>query len=58
MYTRGSVVARVDVFRYSVTKTEKSNLAELCAIKFCVKLGEGATDTYQKILKTFGNDSV
>jgi hypothetical protein len=27
------------------------------AIKFCLKLWEGATDTYEKIQKAFGNDS-
>jgi hypothetical protein len=26
--------------------------------KFCVKLGEGATDTYEKIRKVFANDSL
>jgi hypothetical protein len=38
------------VFCYSVTKLVKNNLEELCAIKFCVELGEGATDAYEKIL--------
>jgi hypothetical protein len=28
------------------------------AIKFCVKRGEGAADTYRKIQKVFSNDSV
>jgi hypothetical protein len=27
-------------------------------MKFCVKLEEGATDTYEKIHKAFGNDSI
>jgi hypothetical protein len=43
---------------YSVTKIEKINLEQSYAIKFCVKLGEGTTDTYGKIQKAFGNDSV
>jgi hypothetical protein len=36
---------------------EKNNLEQRYAIKFCVKLGEGATNTYEKIQKVFGNDS-
>jgi hypothetical protein len=35
---------------------EKKNLEQHYAIKFCVKLGQGATDIYQKIQKAFGND--
>jgi hypothetical protein len=34
------------------------NLKQHYAIKFCVKLGKGAADTYEKIQKVFGNDSV
>jgi hypothetical protein len=45
------------MFCYSVTKME-NNFEERCAIKFCVKLREGATDTYEKIQKASGNDSV
>jgi hypothetical protein len=37
---------------------ENNNLQQHYAIKVCVKLGEGAADTYEKILKAFGNDSV
>jgi transposase len=37
---------------------ENNNLEQRYAIKYCVKLGEGATDTYEKIQKAFGNDSV
>jgi transposase len=37
---------------------ENNNLEQRYAIKFCVKLGEGATDTYDKIQKACGNDSV
>jgi hypothetical protein len=37
---------------------EWNNLKQRYAIKFCVKLGEGATDTYEKIQKAFGNDSI
>jgi hypothetical protein len=28
------------------------------AVKFCVEFMEGATDTYEKIQKAFGNDSL
>jgi hypothetical protein len=56
MNKRGSVVVRVDVFCYSVTKLENNNLGQRYAIKFCVRLGEGATDTYGNIQKAFGND--
>jgi hypothetical protein len=38
-------------------KNGDDNREELYAIKFCIRLGEGATDTYGKIQKTFGNDS-
>jgi hypothetical protein len=37
---------------------EKNNLEQHYAIKFCVKLGEGATDTYEKMQIVFGNDSL
>jgi hypothetical protein len=37
---------------------ENNNLEQCYAIKFCVKLGEGGTDTYEKIQKAFGNDSL
>jgi hypothetical protein len=37
---------------------KNNNLEQRHAIKFCVKLGEGATETYEKIQKTFGNDSL
>jgi hypothetical protein len=46
------------MFCYSITKMEEKNLKQCYAIKFCVKLGDGATDTYEKIHKAFGNDSV
>jgi hypothetical protein len=46
------------MFCYSVTNLENNNLEQHYAIKFCVKLGEGATDTHEKIKKTFGNDSL
>jgi hypothetical protein len=45
-------------FCFSVTKWEKNNLEQYYVIKFCIKLGEGTTDIYEKIQKTFGNDSL
>jgi hypothetical protein len=36
---------------------EKNNLEQLYAIKFCIKLGKGAIDTYIKFQKTSDNDS-
>jgi hypothetical protein len=46
------------MFCYSITKTENNNLEQRYAIKFCVKLGDSATDTYETIQKAFGNDSL
>jgi hypothetical protein len=46
------------MFCYSVTKVGKNNLEQYYAIKFCVELGEGAIDTYEKIQKAFGTDSL
>jgi hypothetical protein len=37
---------------------EKNKLEECHAIMFCIKLGEGAIDTYENIQKAFGNNSV
>jgi hypothetical protein len=55
MNTRGS---RRCMFCYSATTMEKNNLEQLYAIKFCVKLGEVAIDTYEKFQEMFGNDSL
>jgi hypothetical protein len=56
MNTCGSVVVCSDVC--FVTASQKCGIIEQCyAITFCVKLGKGATDTYEKIQKAFGNDS-
>ena len=32
---------------------EKRNLEQRCAIKFCVKLNENATETYEKLRRTY-----
>jgi hypothetical protein len=37
---------------------EKEHREQRYAIKFCVKLGERATYTCEKIQKAFGNDSL
>ena len=33
-------------------------LEQSCAIKFCVKLGESATVTYEKLQRTYGEHSL
>jgi hypothetical protein len=37
---------------------EKNNLEQRYVVKFCVKLGWGATDTHENIQEMFANDSV
>jgi hypothetical protein len=32
---------------------EKQNLEQSCAIKFCVKLNENATETYEKLKRAY-----
>jgi hypothetical protein len=56
--TSGSVVVRVDACFVTITKMEKNNVERCYAIKLCVKLEDSATDTYEKIQKAFGNDSL
>jgi hypothetical protein len=56
MNTCGSVVVCCK-FCHSITKMAKKHL-EHHAIKFFIKLREDATNTYDKIQKAFGNDSV
>jgi hypothetical protein len=46
------------MFCYGFAKMEVDDLEQRYAIKFCVMLGEGATEAYEKIQKAFGNDSV
>jgi hypothetical protein len=57
MNTCGSVIRANVMFCYRITKMENSNLEQCYAIKVCVKLGEDATDTYEKIQKAFANYS-
>ena len=35
-----------------------ANFEQSCAIKFCVKLGESATVTYEKLQRAYGEHSV
>jgi hypothetical protein len=49
MNTCGPVVVRLGVCFVTALKMEKKNVEQRHAIKFCVRLGEGATDTYEKI---------
>jgi hypothetical protein len=35
---------------------EKNDVKQRYAVKFCVMLGESATDIYEKIQKAFGKD--
>jgi len=42
----------------TVTKMEKRNLEQRCAIKFCVKLNENATETYEKLRRAYGEHAV
>jgi hypothetical protein len=33
---------------------QKRNLKQHCAIKFCIKLNENATETYEKLKQAYG----
>jgi len=37
---------------------EKRNLEQCCAIKFCVKLNENATESYEKLKRANGEHAV
>ena len=39
-------------------KMDRQKFGQLCAIKFCVKLGKSATVTYKKLQRTYGEHSV
>jgi hypothetical protein len=39
-------------------KMEKQNLVQHCAIKFCVKLNENATETYEKLKRAHGEHAL
>jgi len=37
-----------------VTEVEERNFEQRCAIKFCVKLGENGTETFNKLKQAYG----
>lgn len=41
-----------------VTEIEKRNVEPWYAIRFCAKLGDSATQTFDGVAKVFGDDSV
>ena len=41
-----------------VTKMDRQKFEQSCAIKFCVKLGESATVTYEKFQTAYGEHSL
>ena len=45
------------VFVRCVTKMNWRKFEQSCAIKFCVKLGESATVTYEKLQRAYGEHS-
>ena len=46
------------VFVRCVTKMDRRKFEQRCAIKFCVKLGESATVTYEKFQRAYGEHSL
>ena len=42
------------LFVRCVTKMDRQKFEQSCAIKFCVKLGESATVTYEKLQRAYG----
>ena len=46
------------VFVRGVTKMDRQKYEQRCAIKFCVKFGESATVTYEKLQKACGEHSL
>ena len=46
------------VFVKCVTKMDRQKFEQSCAIKFCVKLGESATVTYEKLQRAYGEHSL
>jgi hypothetical protein len=45
------------VFVRCVTKMDQQKIQQSCAIKFCVKLVESATVTYEKLQRAYGEQS-
>ena len=46
------------VFVRCVTKKDRQKFEHCCAIKFCVKLGEFTTVTYEKLQRAYGEHSL
>ena len=46
------------VFVRCVTKLDRQKFEQRCAIKFCVKLGESATVTYEELQRAYGENSL
>jgi len=46
------------VFVRCVTKMDRQKFEQRCAITFCVKLGESATVTYEKLQRAYGEHSL
>ena len=42
------------MFVRGITKIDRQKFEQRCAIKFCVKLGESATVTYEKLQRAYG----
>jgi len=46
------------VFLRCFTKMDRQKFEQSCVIKFCVKLGESATVTYEKLQRAYGEHSL
>ena len=46
------------VFVRCVTKMDRQKFEQSCAIKFCVKFGDSATVTYEKLQRAYGEHSL
>ena len=46
------------MFVRCVAKIDRQKYEQRCSIKFCVKLGESATMTYEKLQRAFGEHSL
>ena len=60
-YSCYAIVERVwseVVFVRCITKMDRKKFQQRCAIKFCVKLGEFNTVTYEKLQRAYGEHSL
>jgi hypothetical protein len=58
LYSHYFTVSIVSFMLVRVTKMERYNIEQRYAIKFCVKLGESAKETFDKIVKVFGDEAM